>query len=319
VSDFRIETEKLPSVSQGQVLLKMLAAPINPADINMIQGVYGKVASLPAVGGNEGTGEVLEVGSGVQGLNVGDRVITMKPGLGTWRTHGVFNAADLQSVPKDIKKEYAATVSVNPSAAYRMLEDFVTLKSGDVIVQNGANSTVGISVIQLAAQRGIKTINIIRDRPDFADAVERLKRLGGYVVVSDSYAQTPQFKRLIANLPKPQLALNCAGGQAATDVARTLGENGTFVTYGGMSNRPVTLPTSLFIFRNISAKGFWLTKWAETHSVEHRGKMLNSLFDLIRQDNLKLWLETHKFEKFFEALARSQESKKERKVVLTMD
>lgn len=45
-----------------------------------------------------------------------------------------------------------------------MLEDFVKLKAGDVIVQNGANSAVGQSVIQLAKLRGVKTINIIRDR-----------------------------------------------------------------------------------------------------------------------------------------------------------
>jgi len=315
----KIETEALPATGKVQVLVKMLAAPINPADINMIQGIYGKSASLPAVGGNEGVGEIVEVGAGVSGFAVNDRVIPIKAGLGTWRTHGVFNASDLHAIPKDIKKEYAATVSVNPSAAYRLLEDFVKLQAGDVIVQNGANSTVGISVIQLAAQKNIKTINIIRDRSDFPETVERLKKLGGYIVVSEDYAKTPQFKRLLSDMPKPKLGLNGVGGSSATEVARTLGENATMVTYGGMSSRPVTIPTSLFIFRNIQAKGFWLTKWAETHPAAERAAMLNSLFDMIRQDKLKLWLETHKFEKFQEALKRSQEPKRDRKVVLTFE
>ena len=70
-------------------------------------------------------------------------------------------------ISNEIPVEYAATLCVNPAAAYRMLEDFVTLKAGDVIVQNGANSAVGQSVIQLAKARGVKTINIIRDRYEF--------------------------------------------------------------------------------------------------------------------------------------------------------
>jgi trans-2-enoyl-CoA reductase len=59
------------------------------------------------------------------------------------------------------------------------LEDFVQLKSGDVIIQNGANSAVGQAVIQLAKQKGVKTINVIRDRSDWANTVERMK--GTYI------------------------------------------------------------------------------------------------------------------------------------------
>jgi mitochondrial enoyl-[acyl-carrier protein] reductase / trans-2-enoyl-CoA reductase len=58
----------------------------------------------------------------------------------------------------------AATISVNPFTADRMLLDFVKLKEGDWVVQNGANSGVGQNVIQLARIRGFKTVNVIRDR-----------------------------------------------------------------------------------------------------------------------------------------------------------
>jgi hypothetical protein len=59
--------------------------------------------------------------------------------------------------------------------------------------------------------------------PDFDEVVERLKVQGGFIVASDEYATTPQFKRLISDLPAPKLGLTCAGGRSATEIARIVG------------------------------------------------------------------------------------------------
>ena len=82
---------------------------------------------------------------------------------GTWRTEAVTKVDDLIRVPNDIPVSYAATLAVNPCSAYRMLRDFESLKPGDVVIQNGANSMVGMAVIQMAKHMGVKTINIIRN------------------------------------------------------------------------------------------------------------------------------------------------------------
>ena len=66
--------------SDSEVLVKMLAATINPADMNMIQGTYGSSQSLPAVAGNEGVGVVEEPGS--SNFKKGDWVIPAQPGYG---------------------------------------------------------------------------------------------------------------------------------------------------------------------------------------------------------------------------------------------
>uniref|UniRef100_A0A8C8AYP8 Enoyl-[acyl-carrier-protein] reductase, mitochondrial n=1 Tax=Otus sunia TaxID=257818 RepID=A0A8C8AYP8_9STRI len=164
VSLFRLKDLEVAELGDSDVHVKMLAAPINPADINMIQGTYAIVSPLPAVGGNEGVGEVLEVGRRVAALKPGDRVIPAVTGLGTWRTRGVFPEETLLKVPGDIPVLSAATLSVNPCTAYRMLADFETLAPGDSIIQNAANSGVGQAVIQIAKASGIKTINVVRDR-----------------------------------------------------------------------------------------------------------------------------------------------------------
>ncbi|XP_048671902.1 enoyl-[acyl-carrier-protein] reductase, mitochondrial isoform X13 [Marmota marmota marmota] len=119
---------ELAAVGGSDVHVKMLAAPINPSDINMIQGNYGLLPKLPAVGGNEGVGQVEAVGCRVTRLKPGDWVIPANAGLGTWQTEAVFSEKALIQVPNDIPLQSAATLGVNPCTAYRMLVDFEQLK-----------------------------------------------------------------------------------------------------------------------------------------------------------------------------------------------
>uniref|UniRef100_A0A8C5IK44 Enoyl-[acyl-carrier-protein] reductase, mitochondrial n=1 Tax=Junco hyemalis TaxID=40217 RepID=A0A8C5IK44_JUNHY len=185
---------EVPKLGDCDVHVKMLAAPINPADINMIQGTYPLLSPLPAVGGNEGVGEVLEVGRHVKALKPGDWVIPADAGLGTWRTRGVFPQEMLLKVPSDIPVLCAATLSVNPCTAFRLLADFESLAPGDSVIQNAANSGVGQAVIQIARASGIKTINVVRDRPDLAKLVERLMALGADHVITEEMLRKPEMK-----------------------------------------------------------------------------------------------------------------------------
>jgi trans-2-enoyl-CoA reductase len=74
-----------------------------------------------------------------------------------------------------------------------MLEDFVALKAGDVVVQNAANSMVGQTVIQLCKLKGVKTINLVRARPDLGATVDYLKSIGGDVVVPEECVMRELF------------------------------------------------------------------------------------------------------------------------------
>lgn len=78
--------------------MKFLVAPVNPADINLVQGVYPVKVELPATGGIEGVGEVVQVGSQVTSLKPGDRVIPNSEGFGTWRSYGVVKQDILYKV-----------------------------------------------------------------------------------------------------------------------------------------------------------------------------------------------------------------------------
>lgn len=236
-------------VKDNDVCVKMLAAPINPSDINRIQGVYPVRPELPAVGGYEGVGEVLSVGSAVTSFAPGDLVIPSPPSFGTWQTYIVKNQSVWHKVDKGVPLEYAATITVNPLTAFLMLEHCISLNSGDAIVQNGATSMVGQCVIQLAKSRGIHNINIIRDRPGVDEVKERLKDLGADEVFTEKELEVKNVKSLLGGIPEPALGFNCVGGNAASLVLKFLRQGGTMVTYGGMSLKPVTVSTSSFIFK----------------------------------------------------------------------
>jgi Alcohol dehydrogenase GroES-like domain len=208
-----------------------------------VLGLY-PLQPFDGVGGHEGVGEVVAAGADVKRLKKGDRVIPLGSGHGTWRDYVVSKEENWHVVSSDLPLADAATLLINPGTALLMLENFVDLKEGDVVIQNGANSEVrhtsraspacirdlskrpvlipahkrsrsmlhlrlrgrrchasaapsaclhaqrqrhpslqvGKYVISIAAMRGVKTINIVRDRPNLQDMVKSLKDLGATLV-----------------------------------------------------------------------------------------------------------------------------------------
>uniref|UniRef100_A0A182P7I4 Enoyl-[acyl-carrier-protein] reductase, mitochondrial n=1 Tax=Anopheles epiroticus TaxID=199890 RepID=A0A182P7I4_9DIPT len=286
----QLQEEPVPDPKQGEVLIKTLGAPINPADINTIQGKYPVKPAFPAVGGNECVGEVLAIGgngSGSGSLKVGDRVVPFSTGLGTWRSHAIYGANQLMKVPASIGVAEAATITVNPCTGYRMLKDFVALKPGDTVIQNGANSACGQAIIQLCRAWNVECVGIVRDRPEFAQLKDYLKGLGAAEILTEEELRTTKlFKDGIFR--KPKLALNCVGGKNALELSRQLDQAGVMVTYGGMSREPVTVPTASLIFKDLRFVGFWMTRWTKENAGSVlRSEMFNELFGLIDRGALK--------------------------------
>jgi len=268
----------------------MLAAPINPADINQIQGTYGFIpATLPTVGGSEGVGEVTEVGSEVKSLSAGDQVVLMADQcLGSWRRHLVISEDQVLKIPPGLPVDAAATVSVNPCTAFRMLKDFEDLEPGDTVIQNGANSGVGQAVIQFAANWGVNTVNIVRDRPNLDELRSHLTDLGANHVVTEEDLKSSKMKEIMKSIKPPKLALNCVGGKSSMILFRYLAPKGTMVTYGGMSKQPVTVPTGALIFNDVKVRGFWMSKWNIHHQKDAtRVGMLDEVCEMLREGQLK--------------------------------
>ncbi|RVX74064.1 hypothetical protein B0A52_01896 [Exophiala mesophila] len=294
-------------VTGTSVVVRMLVAPINPADVNQIQGVYPSKPELTtslgtsepsAVGGNEGVGEVVSIGSGVKSLSKGDWVIMKHTSQGTWRTHLEIDESKLLKIDnKDgLTPLQVGTVSVNPCTAYRMLLDSATwdFRGGEWFIQNGANSGVGRAAIQLGKEWGFKSINVIRGRED-KEAEQKLKQelldLGATQVVTEEELQGRGMKDQIkewtnGGREQVKVGLNCVGGKPATALAKFLSPGASMVTYGAMSKQPVMLPASLLIFKEITFSGFWVSKWSDRYP-DQKKQTVEDVLRLTREGKFK--------------------------------
>ncbi|KAG1731389.1 hypothetical protein EDB19DRAFT_1737920 [Suillus lakei] len=292
----------LPPPPPNTVNIRLLLAPINPADINVIEGVYPAKPEpdvslsrakdhLLFVGGNEGLGKVMDIGEGVVGLRKDDWVFMTKAQSGTWSSAKNVAFSDVLKVPEQgLSEAQAATITVNPPTAYNMLHDFAQLVEGDWLVQNGANSAVGQAVIQIAAAKGYKTINFIRDREDVEPLKRHLELLGATHVVTYDELSNKSLRAKVKTWTGGKdirLGLNCVSGKTTTLMARLLGNNAHLVSYGAMSKEPLSLPTSLFIFKNLTCNGFWQTRWYSDKSLEQRQELLETLTALMRDGKLQ--------------------------------
>ncbi|EIN06047.1 NAD(P)-binding protein [Punctularia strigosozonata HHB-11173 SS5] len=288
----------LPSPPPGAVNVRFRLSPINPADVNVVEGKYpakpapsalSKEGSPVFVGGNEGLAEVSSVGQGVTGLSVGDWVVMNKPQSGTWTSSATAREGDVLKIPKTISEVHAATLTVNPPTALCMLTDFVDLQPGDWVIQNAANSAVGQSVIQIAASKGINTLNFIRARSDLDSTKEWLKEMGAtHVFTYDDVQDKTQFasiKKLVAE-KKPRLLLNATCDPTLGRLAGLLDKGGHLVTYGAMAKQPFSVPPGLFIFNKLTCHGFWMSTWANEKGKD-KSQLLLDIVKLVEQGKLR--------------------------------
>ena len=309
-----VEFDK-PELAPGQVLVAVLAAPINPSDVLMLTGGYGMLPPLPAVGGSEGVGRVAELGPEVQGLAgvlaVGQLVL-LPAGSGTWATHLVADARRLVPLPEVADPQQLAMLTVNPATAALMLSEFMTLEPGDWVIQNVANSGVGGYLVQMAKLRGYKTVNVVRREA----AVAAVQADGGDVVLVDGDDLAQRVKAATGGAPV-RLGIDAVGGKATDRLAACLAEGATLVNYGLMSGAPCVVSPQSFVFNDITVRGFWLAKWFRTASRDAQKSLYGELTRLVATGKLHARIHaTFTVERIGEAVAAAAAGERDGKILI---
>ena len=285
VEVLRVEEQPWPQAGADEAVVQMRAAPINPADLNMIEGKYPVRLPLPATPGMEGSGTIIGVGSKVETVKVGD-VVILPHNQGTWREALATPADGLVVVPPGIDPVQAAMLKINPLTAWRLLHGYVALRPGDWVIQNAANSAAGRALIQIARELGLKTVNVVRR----AELIPELEAEGGNVVLVDGENLRDEVKAATDGSPI-LLALNAVGGDSALRLANTLAPDATMVTYGAMSLQPLRIPNGLLIFKNLNFRGIWINKWYDHAPAAERMAAFTPLFDMARRGLLRTKIE----------------------------
>ncbi|MDE2508898.1 MAG: zinc-dependent alcohol dehydrogenase family protein [Planctomycetota bacterium] len=268
-----------PTPGPGEVLVRMIASPINPSDLLVTRGLYGKLPTLPATPGFEGVGIVEKAGPGVLGrFVVGKRVVAINDRGGNWAEKAVINARQARPVPDDLPDEQVASFFVNPATVVALVRHVLRVPRGAWLAQSAAGSSLGRMIIKLGKADGFKTINVVRR----AAAVAELKALGGdAVIASENGSIVDQIRAIVGN-DGVRYALDPVGGDVGTAMFDSLAADGRLVVYGTLSGEPIRIDPRRMIAGKRVVEGFWLGHWAKTRSIPQMLLLFREITQLIR-------------------------------------
>jgi len=268
-----------PKPGPGEVRVRMIASPINPSDLMVVQGRYGVLPSLPATPGFEGVGIVDEVGPGLLGRFVkGKRVVAINSEGGNWAEFAIIPARQARPVPDDIPDEQAATFFVNPASVIAMTRHVLAVPKGAWLLQSAAGSTLGRMIVHLGRHDGFKTLNVVRRR----EAIDELKQLGGDAVISSADGPIDDQVRRVTGGDGVLYAIDPVGGETATEVFRSLAPGGRLLLYGTLSGEPIQVDPRLVISGPRVIEGFWLGHWMRQRSIPKALLLFREIAALIR-------------------------------------
>ena len=276
VKALTLEDIPRPDAASGEVLLRVTARSINPSDLLAVSGQYGILPKLPATPGNECVGVVEALGDGVTALQIGQRVVPIRPNQGTWQEYITVQADRVLPVPDGVPDAQAATLLVNPPTAWIMLHEILRVQPGDWILQTAAGSAVGTWVIKIAKQIGAKTINVVRRR----DQVDILTALGADEVICTADEDVMERVKAVTNGKGVPYALDAVGGTTGAQAYNALGRNGKMLVYGLLSGEPIPIDGRI-IFRQSTVQGFWLTSWFGTATPTQIAEVFGGLFPMV--------------------------------------
>lgn len=272
-----------PEPARGEVLVRMLASPINPSDLMYIAGKYGLKPTLPATPGFEGVGVVEATGGGFLGwLRKGKRVAVINDRVGNWAEYTVTTARQVLPVPDDLSDEQAATFFVNPATALAMTRAVLQIPRGAWLLQSAAGGELGKMIIRLGKRDGFRTVNVVR-RPE---QVDELKALGADVVIVESAGPIPeQVHRAVPEGVK--FAIDPVGGATGNGVIAALSQGGRCLLYGSLTDEPISVHPRLAIGNALKIEGFWLGAWAKQQRVLTMLRLFRQVRGLMREGVLQ--------------------------------
>ncbi|MEZ6124272.1 MAG: zinc-dependent alcohol dehydrogenase family protein [Planctomycetaceae bacterium] len=307
-----VDTSDPGEPSAWELVIDVEAFPINVADLAMLSGRYGILPKLPSTIGMEAVGTVRTSGSSVKDIRDGDRVVLL--GNNNWAQTRRVPATTVHKVPRDLDVHQMSMLKVNPATAYLLLTKFAELQPGDWIIQSAPLGSVGQCVVQLAKQRGIRTINVVRRPGAIADVL----RSGGDIALEGS-DNLPDAVRSQIGHDRLTLALDAVAGAQLDLLARTLNEGGCIVNYGMLSGESCSISAEQTIFRNITLQGFWLSKVLNRLDRQERQTLYDELVARYADGTLQIPVDTvFPFSQITDALALAEQAGRRGKIIVDL-
>ena len=154
----KLEDVAMPDPGTTQVLVKVMAAGVNPVDTYVRSGNHAQAPKVPFTPGKDAAGIVEKIGDGVTRFKTGDRVYTAGSISGTYAEYSLCDETHLGRLPDNVSFEQGAGIWTPYATSYRALFQKAGAKAGETVFIHGASGGVGIAATQWAKNAGLKVI-----------------------------------------------------------------------------------------------------------------------------------------------------------------
>jgi NADPH:quinone reductase-like Zn-dependent oxidoreductase len=278
----KVENKNIEPPNDNEVLVRMLARPINPSDLIPIRGSYSHRISLPNIPGYEGVGIVEDVGACVSQNLIGKRVLPLC-GEVTWQEYVKTSAELAVSIPNYIDDFTASQMYINPITAWVVCTEVLKLRPNDVLLVNACGSSIGHIFAQLSKVLGFRLIAVTRNN----NYTEKLLELGASYVINTAENQLHKTVMELTNGNGANAAVDSVGGSSGNDLAFCVLPNGNFLTIGLLSGIQVNW-ADIVNKAKVNANIFHLRNWNKYVSTDKWQETFNNLITLIADNQLRL-------------------------------
>lgn len=284
IENLRLGEVPAPRAQPGEVVLELTYAALNPADRYLAEKQYPAKPKLPHILGRDGFGRVVEVGTGVSGIRVGDRRAVLRGDVGgdrpgTFAERVALPAHSLVEAPAGWSETEAAGATLVYLTAYQALTMWDSLPTGAVVLVTGASGGVGVSSVQLASALGCTVVALSRS----PEKSQRLRELGAKLTLNPGDPQWRQALKASLAPNKVDLAIDNIGGNLLPEVIDVLGDQGKVSLVGRLAGPVPSFNTATLFFRRIRLGG--VAVGAYTNAEAHAG--WSKVVDLLAQSQAR--------------------------------
>ena len=310
-----------PEIAEDHIIIEVKSASVNFPDVLMIQGLYQFQPPLPFIPGGESAGVVIEIGDGVEGFNIGDKVFAAT-GVGGICEKILAHKNNVRPIPENMDFEIAAALSVTYGTSIYALKQRANLKAGETLLVLGASGGVGLATVQLGKAMGAKVIAAASTQEKVDICIENGAD-EGFVYPSGNLDRDQQkelsnkIKELTGGLG-PNVIYDPVGGTYAEPCLRSIAWDGRYLVIGfaaGADQIP-KMPLNLTLLKGCQIVGVFWGAWTGMFPAENK-KNFEELFEMYKDGKInpapsdKFTLETSA-----EAIAHLKDRKAKGKVVI---
>ena len=262
----KLEEVPTPKPAAGQVLVKIHAAGVNPADTYARTGNYAVLPPLPYTPGTDGAGVVDFIGDGVKKVNPGDRVYVAKNLSGTYAEYALALESQVHRLPDRISFAQGAGVFIPYGTAYHAIHHQAKAYAAETVLVHGASGGVGIASLQFARALGLTVFGTAGS----AKGLELAQREGAHQVFDHSKSGYQEEITKAAGGRGVDIILEMLANVNLGADLKLLAQRGRVVVIG--SRGDVTITPRDLMGRRASIRAFTLWALTEAESIEvHAG------------------------------------------------